>query len=120
MKKISALALMLVSFGAHAATGTVTASDTPKSNDIANAQCEMISGANILKFTASKSVGVAYNCSTTASAVNAGNTRGKFSYGGGTSGAGGVVKCASGDTADVSTANGYALTPAAADGNGCT
>ncbi len=119
MKKISALALMLAAFNAHAVTGTVAASETPKSNDIATAQCDMISGANVLKFTASKSVGVAYNCSTTAAAVNAGNTRGKFSYGGGTSGAGGVVKCASGDTADVSTTNGYALTPAAADNNGC-
>lgn len=120
MKKIFALSLMLAAFNAHAATGTVAASETPSSNDIANAQCDMIAGANVLKFTASKSVGVAYNCSTTAAAVNAGNTRGKFAYGGGTSGAGGVVKCASGDTADVDTTNGYSLTPAAADGDGCS
>ena len=119
MKKISALVLMLVAFGANA--GTISVSETtPKSNDISTTECAMISGANVLKFTASKSVGVAYTCSTTAAAVNAGNTRGKFSYGGGTSGAGGVVKCATGDTADVSTTNGYALTPATADGNGCS
>lgn len=119
MKKISALALMLVSFGAHALTGTITASETPSSSDIAVAQCDMISGTNVFKFTPSKSVGVAWNCSTTAAAVNAGNTRGKFTYGGGTSGGGGVVKCAAGDTADVDTTNGHGGAPATATGTGC-
>ncbi len=117
MKKISALALMLAAFGANA--GTIDAKETPGENIVKNADCEMIAGTNELKFTASKSVGVAYLCSTTAAAVNAGNTRGKFTYGGGTSGGGGVVKCAANDTPDVDTTVGHGGAPATATGNGC-
>jgi len=118
MKKISALALMLVAFGANAEP--IKASETPSVNTLKNADCPMIAGTNELAFTASKSVGVAYLCSSTAAAVNAGNTRGKFVYGGGTSGGGGVVKCATDDTADVDTTNGYKAVPGDAEGNGCS
>lgn len=91
--------------------GTIAPSATPTAQTKSD-----LSFAPSVTVTLSKNVGIAYTGSTTALAVNAGSTKGKNSYGGGTSG-GSVHECTS---QPVDTTNGYKVTPAAATGDGCS
>ena len=116
-KKIVQLGLhsvvLATALSASAAT-SISASETPGITTISNTDCAMVTTASPFAFTASRSVGLAWACDTTAVAVNAGNTKGKFSYGGSSNG-GSVKQCGS----SVSTTNGFALTPNVT-GDGCS
>lgn len=75
----------------------------------------MVDANSGFTFKASANVGVAYFCDTTAAAVQAGSTKGKWVYGGTTNG-GGVRVC---DGVAVSTSTGYSAAPSdASDGCG--
>ena len=116
MKKILALTLMYAAFNmAYAAP--IGPADAPKANTIDAVACPMVDAASPLTFTASKGVGVGYNCITTGAAVNAGNVKGKFTYGGTTSGNGGVLGCA-GSKADTSV--GYSVAAPDVTKDGCS
>lgn len=114
MKKIALFALMSVLSGA-AVSGTIAPSGTGTTENIDSTDCEMVASASSFDFKTSANVGVSYTCSTTAAAVQAGSTKGKFVYGGSTAG-GGVKSCGT----DVSTSNGYSSTPSSAEGDGCS
>ena len=107
--------VLATSVAAYAVSGTVSPSDTPAAASITSASCDMVSQNSPFSFTASRNVGLAWNCSQTGVAVNSGNTKGKFSYGGSSNG-GSVKQCSS----SVSTTNGYAATPGSSTGDGCS
>jgi hypothetical protein len=90
---------------------TLAANSAGTSANIGSDACAMVQTSFTLKL--SQNVGAAWNCSTTAAAVNAGSTKGKYSFGGSTSG-GTVSACSS---APDST-NGYATTPSSTT-SGC-
>ena len=123
MKKIATIVCALLSAGyvaqASAAVVTLAPLDPAVITQVDSTTCPMVSATSPFQFAQSKNVGVAYFCDTTAIAVNAGNTKGKFTYGGSSNG-GSVHQCATGTTPDV-TANGYlAGKPSAATTNGCS
>ena len=123
MKKIATIicAVLSASYVVQAsAAGTQLAPKDPAVvTQVDSTTCAMVSATSPFQFAQSKNVGVSYICDTTAIAVNAGNTKGKFTYGGSSNG-GSVHQCATGTTADV-TANGYlAGMPSAATTNGCS
>lgn len=91
--------------------GTLAANSAGTSTNIDSSDCAMVQTAFDLKL--SQNVGAAWTCSTTAAAVNAGNTKGTSTYGGSTNG-GTIAKCSTA----VSTTNGYGLTPSDAT-SGC-
>lgn len=117
MKKLAYIAaLSLISSMAIADT-TGTLDPDPAGNTktgFGAADCDMIAGNNTFDLKLSANVGLSWSCSPTAAAVIAGSTKGKYVYGGGTSG-GGVHKC----TTEVSTSTGYSGTISSAEGNGC-
>ena len=87
--------------------------DSPVSVAVASADCNMVSTNSTFNFTPSRNVGLTWACNTTAVAVNAGNTKGKYVYGGSSNG-GSVKQCG---TTTASTSTGYSATPAVtADG----
>lgn len=100
-----------LALNAYAGSGTIPPSTTPTAQTKSD-----LDFAPSITITLSKNVGLAYNGSTTALAVNAGSTKGKNSYGGGTSG-GSVKECTG---KPVSTTDGYGVAPAAATGDGCS
>lgn len=102
---------MLLAASTMAQAGTLGASTAGATMDIDSAACGMVQTSFNLKL--SQNVGAAWTCNTTTAAVNAGSTKGKYAYGGSTSG-GTVASC--GTTPDPT--NGYNLTPGAVD-NGC-
>lgn len=111
MKKIALFALMSALSGT-AFSGVIAPSNAGATENIDSTKCAMV--ASSFDFKTSANVGVAYTCSTTAAAVQAGSTKGKFVYGGSTAG-GGVKSCGT----NVSTSNGYSSTPSSAEGTGC-
>lgn len=113
MKKLALFALMATLSGS-AFSGVIAPSATPADESVTTGDCTFIKTDFTMKVSAY--VGLAYACSTTAAAVQAGSQKGKYVYGGGTSG-GGVERCG---TTEVSTANGYAATIASAGGDGCS
>lgn len=117
MKKIAYIAALSLISGMAIAdtTGSLapSAAGATKTNFGAG-DCDMIAGTNTFDLKASANVGLSWSCSPTAAAVIAGSTKGKYVYGGGTSG-GGVHKC----TTEVSTSTGYSGTISSAEGNGC-
>jgi len=96
--------------------GTIAPTDSPTATTISQTNCSYISTNSPFAFTLSRNVGLAYNCSTTAVAVNTGNTKGKFTYGGSSNG-GSVKQCG---TTAVSTANGYTVTAPSTSADGCS
>lgn len=100
-----------LALNAYAGSGTISPSTTPTAQTKSD-----LDFAPSITITLSKNVGLAYNGSTTALAVNAGSTKGKNSYGGGTSG-GSVKECTG---KPVNTTNGYGVAPAAPTGDGCS
>jgi hypothetical protein len=116
-KKIVQLGLhsviLATALSAGAAT-SISASDTPGVTTVSNSDCAVVNTASPFAFTPSRAVGLAWACDAATVAVNSGNTRGKFSYGGSSNG-GSVKQCGS----SVSTSNGFALTPNVT-GDGCS
>jgi hypothetical protein len=109
MKKI--LALVLSTFALSATAGTIAPSAAPiapVAENVTVATCELLKVP--FKFTQSANVGIAYTCDTTSAAINTGNTKGKYTYGASTNG-GSAKQCSTLAAADVSTTNGYKLTP---------
>lgn len=116
MKKIALFALMSVFSTAAISdtTGTLAPSATGAQQTMTATQCDMIAGTNTFELKLSSNVGMSWSCSPTAAAVIAGSIKGKYVYGGGTSG-GGVHQC----SATVDTSTGYSGTVSSAEGNGC-
>ena len=109
MKKYSVVILSALSLGiamsaSAAVIGPVAA---PVAVAVNNAGCAMVSVNSTFTFTPSANVGVAYNCDVagTIVAVNTGNTKGKYSYGGSSNG-GSVKQCG---TTVVNATLGYAV-----------
>ncbi len=96
MKKSTSLILasiaMAFSFQVNAAGVIDKSETTPAATAVANADCAFVSQNSTFKFTASKNVGLTYACNKTNAAIQAGNTKGKYAYGGNTSG-GSVTQC---------------------------
>jgi hypothetical protein len=112
MKKITSIALTAVamSLSLQAYAGSIAPNElapTPQQVAPGAATCEMIASPVVI--TLSRNVGLAYSCSKTSAAVQGGNTKGKYAYGGNTIG-GSVKQCG---TTLVSATNGYNAVPAA-------
>jgi hypothetical protein len=121
MKKISAIVLSALSLGiASQANAAIAPSDTPAATTIDNTACAMVSVNSSFQFTASRNVGVGFACDVggTIVAVNAGNIKGKYVYGGSSNG-GSVKQCG---TTAVSATNGYSVAAPAvtATSDGCS
>ena len=88
MKKLALFALMSVLSTAAISdtTGTIAPSGNPMAQPITSAECDMVATSSNFDFKPSAYVGIAYACSPTAAAVQAGSQKGKYVYGGGTSG----------------------------------
>lgn len=116
MKKLALFALISVFSTAAIAdtTGTIAPSGAPTAQPITSAECDMVATTSNFDFVPSAYVGIAWACTPTAAAVQAGSQKGKFAYGGSTNG-GGVMKC----TSEVDTSTGYATAPSSAGGTGC-
>ena len=125
MKKIALIACLLMpfapsAFAANAAGASpIAPSGTPVAHDITNTDCAMVSSANTFAITPSANVGMAYVCDSAAAAIQTGSTKGKYVYGGGTSG-GSVKQCGGSSPVAVSTTNGYAAAPTITTGDGCS
>ena len=123
MKKLLVIALSAFTMNAFAA-GTIAPSQTPSKPATENVTGDTTGNCILLKtsffFVPSANVGVAWDCSTTAAVINAGNTKGKFSYGASTNG--GSAKQCSTTSPDISTTNGYAKAPSlvATQPDGCS
>ena len=111
MKKYSVVILSALSLGiampASAAAVAIAPLPAPTAATVNNAGCAMVSVNSTFTFTPSANVGVAYNCDVagTIVAVNTGNTKGKYSYGGSSNG-GSVKQCG---TTAVDPLKGYAV-----------
>ena len=109
MKKYCVVILSALSLGiaipASAVTIAPLAAAVPAT--VNNAGCAMVSVNSTFTITPSANVGVAYSCDAagTIVAVNTGNTKGKYTYGGSSNG-GSVHQCA---TTPVSTTTGYTV-----------
>ena len=109
MKKYCVVILSALSLGiaipASAVTIAPLAAALPAT--VNNAGCPMVSVNSTFIFTPSANVGVAYNCDAagTIVAVNTGNTKGKYTYGGSSNG-GSVHQCG---TTPVVPATGYSV-----------
>lgn len=108
--------VLATSIAAQAAGGTISPSDTPTAATVSAAQCDMVSLNSSFQFTPSRNVGLAWNCNPTSVAVNAGNIKGKFTYGGSSNG-GSVKQCT---TTAVSTTNGYTVAAPDVTKDGCS
>lgn len=102
---------MLLAASTMAQAGTLGANSAGTSTTVDSSLCAMVQTSFSLKL--SQNVGAAWMCDTTAAAVNTGSTKGKYAYGGSTSG-GTVSSC--GTTPD--STNGYNLTPSTVS-SGC-
>lgn len=102
------------------AAGTIapSAAADPTVSTIPNASCAMVGANSAFTFTASRNVGLAYDCDTVTVVVQSGNTKGKYVYGGSSNG-GSVKQCG---TTSVSTSTGYASAPTltATPADGCS
>lgn len=118
MKKSQLIVASLALGGAIVANaGTIAPSSTPTDNTINQAACSVISAESpITNYRPSKNVGLGYGCNTTAIAINAGNIKGKYTYGGGST-AGSVKQCS---TTAVDTTNGYTVAAPSPIGDGCS
>ena len=109
MRKHSAIIFSAISLAIAMPASAVTIGPLPAPVAVAvnNAGCAMVSVNSAFTFTPSANVGVAYNCDAagTIIAVNSGNTKGKYTYGGSSNG-GSVKQCG---TTAVSTTNGYGV-----------
>ena len=109
MKKYSVIILSALSLGIAmpASAVTIAPAAAPTAATVNNAGCAMVSVNSAFTFTPSANVGVAYNCDAagTIVAVNSGNTKGKYSYGGSSNG-GSVKQCG---TTVVNATLGYAV-----------
>lgn len=113
MKKI-ALFAMLAALSGSAISGTIAPNPSGQTATVTTGNCAFLQ--TDLTMQVSANVGMAYICDTTAAAVQAGSTKGKYVYGGSTNG-GGVQRCG---TTEVSTSTGYATSIASAQGDGCS
>ena len=109
MKKYCVVILSALSLGIamSASAGTIAPLAAPAAATVDNTACAMVSLNSTFTFTPSANVGVAYACNVagTIVAVNSGNTKGKYSYGG-TSNGGSVKQCG---TTVVNATLGYAV-----------
>ena len=124
MKKIATIVFAVLSAGYVAQAGAISLNGADPSLQVtidqagANA-CAMVSATSSFLFTPSKNVGVKYLCDATAIAVNAGNLKGKYTYGGSSNG-GSVHQCSTAAAGDIG-ANGFnAGFPTAATTDGCS
>mgnify|MGYP001381388128 CR=1 FL=1 len=113
MKKI-ALFAMLAALSGSAISGTIAPTTTGSQATVTTGDCSFLQTDMTMQVSAN--VGMAYICSTTAAAVQAGSIKGKYVYGGSTNG-GGVQRC---NNDEVSTSTGYKTTISSADGDGCS
>ena len=120
MKKIVAIMFAGVALQAGA-VGTIAPLSNPvkpAADNVTLATCPLLKTP--FTFTQSANVGLAYDCDTIEAVVNAGNIKGKFTYGGSTNG-GSVKQCVVGtSTADVSTTVGYKLPAPTLTADGCS
>jgi hypothetical protein len=114
MKK---LAFIIVSLGlaVNVNAGTIAPSETPGANAVNNAGCAFVAATSPFNMTPSRNVGLGYTCTTTGVAVNAGNTKGKYTYGGSTNG-GSVAQCPVAVVASTTTGYGVAAPDVTKDG----
>lgn len=122
MNKIATIVFAVLAGGFVAQASAAVATkpvDPPVAQAVDSTTCAMVAATSPFQFTPSKNVGVAYNCDTTAVAVNTGNIKGKFTYGGSSNG-GSVKQCSTGTTADVDTTNGYTVAAPDPTKNGCS
>ena len=110
MKKYCVVILSALSLGIAIPASAIPAVTIPPlavplAANVNNAGCPMVSANSAFTFVPSANVGVIYNCDAagTIIAVNSGNTKGKYSYGGSSNG-GSVKQCG---TTPVSSSNGY-------------
>lgn len=115
MKKI-ALFVLTSALSGSVFAGNVGPSTTGASATVDETACPMVAAGSSFEFKTSANVGVGYLCDTTSAAVQSGSTKGKYVYGGGTSG-GSVKQCG---TTAVSTSTGYSAVPSSAGGDGCS
>ena len=124
MKKYSVIILSALSLGiaipASAAAVVIAPAAAPTAATVNNAGCAMVSVNSTFTFVPSANVGIIYNCDVagTIVAVNSGNTKGKYSYGGSSNG-GSVKQCG---TTAVSATNGYtaAIATVTTASDGCS
>ena len=123
MKKIATIVFAALSAGYVAQAGAVTVAPadpaTATTVTSAAASCPMISASSTFVFTPSKNVGVAFTCDATAIAVNSGNIKGKYTYGGSSNG-GSVAQCGGGTPVAVNATTGYAVAAPVVTGDGCS
>ena len=127
MKKYIAIVLSALALGianqASAAAVVIAPLDIPAAAAVNNAGCTMVGAGSPFTFTPSRNVGVAYNCDTagTVVAVNTGNTKGKYTYGGSSNG-GSVTQCGGATPVAVSITTGYTIIAPAVTttSNGCS
>lgn len=111
---IFAASALIFSLSASAASWTASYATSPT----ASATSTELGGFTNTTITVnlSKNVGIAATGSATALVVNTGSTKGKNSYGGGTTG-GSVKECAD---KPVNTTNGYGVAAPSITGDGCS
>ena len=125
MKKIATIVFALLSAGyitqasAAAAVSPIAPADPSVTGTIATAECPMVAATSTFNLTPSRNVGMTYTCSATAIAVNAGNKKGKYTYGGSSNG-GSVTQCGGTTPVAVDPANGYTVAAPTATLDGCS
>ena len=124
MKKIAMLVLAMAStLGAtqvFATASPIGPSGTPAAFTVTNADCAFVNaalGVTGFQIIASREVGLAFACSPTVVSVNAGNRKGKYTYGGSSNG-GSVTQCGT-TPADTTTGWTIAAPNATGTGTGC-
>jgi hypothetical protein len=125
MKKIATVIFAVLSAGyvaqasAAAATSPIIAADPSVTGTVSSTECPMVAQTSTFNLTPSRNVGLAYTCSTTAIAVNSGNKKGKYTYGGSSNG-GSVTQCGGATPVAVDTTNGYTVAAPDSTKDGCS
>jgi hypothetical protein len=125
MKKIATVIFAVLSAGyvaqasAAAATSPIIAADPAVTGTISQTECNMVAATSTFTLTPSRNVGLGYTCSNTAIAVNSGNKKGKYTYGGSSNG-GSVTQCGNGTPVAVDATNGYTVAAPVSTGDGCS
>jgi len=116
VKKVVLVGAQAILVATSANAITIAPSSAGSTATVVNGSCGMVSANSGFNFVTSANVGVAYICDPTSVAVQAGNQKGKFVFGGGSQG-GSVKQCG---TTAVDTSTGYKATPGSATTDGCS
>ena len=125
MKKIATIVFAVLSVGyvvhanAAARTSPIAPADPAVTGTVSTAECAMVTATSTFNLTPSRNVGMTYTCSPTAIAVNSGNKKGKYTYGGSSNG-GSVTQCGGATPVAVDPANGYTVAAPNSTLDGCS